>query len=93
MKSLGFVTNFKFNLFIIPEHLKEPLNKTLIENKTLYLEGESGTGKTNMLEGYFEYKQMNPLIINNYDEIKFFEQSGFEEFVKAFEMNDFILSE
>jgi len=27
------------------------------------------------------------------DEIKFFEQLNFEEFVKVFEMNDFILSE
>ena len=25
-----------------------------------------------MLEGYFEYKGMNPLIINNYDGLKFF---------------------
>lgn len=74
MKSLGLVTDFKFNQFIIPEHLKEALNKTLIENKTLYLEGESGTGKTKMLEGYFEYKGMNPLIINNYDGLKFFRE-------------------
>ena len=72
IKSLGFKSDYSFENFIIPNDLKEALQNLPEEKKTLFLCGESGTGKTKLLESYFMYKKMNPLILNNIDRIKDF---------------------
>lgn len=88
MRELGFTANYNFKTFNIPENLQIAFNETFKDNKTLLLKGESGTGKTQLLEAYFQYKNMNPLIINDFNSLSKF-QEGFNDSILLDDLSDF----
>jgi hypothetical protein len=70
MKSLGYKSKFTLDDFIIPPVLTRLLDKALIEQKTLFIMGKPGSGKTKFLMAYCEDKGIKPLIVNNIDALK-----------------------
>ena len=71
LRSKGIVRKFNFKDFIIPDDLLYKFQKDL--NKTIYLQGDPGTGKTKFIQTYLiEILKLNPLIINNYDGLRYF---------------------
>jgi hypothetical protein len=70
MKSLGYKSKFTLDDFIVPPVLTELLDKALIEQKTLFIMGKPGSGKTKFIMAYCENKGIKPLIVNNIDALK-----------------------
>lgn len=77
LRHLGYTAAYNFNTFIIPDDIKKSLEESLNYEKhpkSIYIQGDSGTGKTKLLESFFEFENKTPLIINHYDALKFFEE-------------------
>jgi hypothetical protein len=70
MKSLGYKSKFTLDDFIVPPVLAGLLDKALIEQKTLFIMGKPGSGKTRFIMAYCEDKGIKPLIVNNIDALK-----------------------
>jgi hypothetical protein len=70
MKSLGYKSKFTLDDFIVPPALIRLLDKALIEQKTLFIMGKPGSGKTRFIMAYCENKGIKPLIVNNIDALK-----------------------
>lgn len=70
MKSLGYKSKFTLDDFIVPPVLTRLLDKALIEQKTLFIMGKPGSGKTKFLMAYCQDKGIKPLIVNNIDALK-----------------------
>jgi hypothetical protein len=70
MKSLGYKSKFTLDDFIVSPVLATLLDKALIEQKTLFIMGKPGSGKTRFMMAYCENKGIKPLIVNNIDALK-----------------------
>jgi hypothetical protein len=73
LKTLGCVPKYNFNQFQIPDELRALLSLAEKTNRTVHLFGDSGTGKSQFIKCYtLDVKKLNPLIINNFDALRFF---------------------
>jgi len=76
LKAQGAVAKFDFGKFVMPDGLKQDLSLAKAQNKSLFLLGEAGTGKTKFIESYcINILKLTPLIINNFDSIKKFDDN------------------
>jgi len=76
LKAKGAVAKFDYSKFTLPQDLTKDLNLARTQNKSLFLLGEPGTGKTKFIESYcINILKLTPLIINNFDSLKFFEDN------------------
>jgi hypothetical protein len=74
MKSLGYKSKFTLDDFIVSPVLTNLLDKALIEQKTLFIMGKPGSGKTRFMMAYCESKCIKPLIVNNIDALKLIQE-------------------
>ena len=74
LKSKGFNTKFKFSDFILPDDLRVLL-ENFDPNKTLILIGAPGTGKTQLILAFLLHFKFRPLMINNIDSLRFFDNN------------------
>lgn len=74
LKSKGFNTKFKFSDFILPDDLRVLL-ENFDPNKTLILIGAPGTGKTQLILAFLLHFNFRPLMINNIDSLRFFDNN------------------
>ena len=73
LKARGFQTKFNFKDYIIPEDLNNLLTH-YNKGKTLVLIGSPGSGKTQMITSFLtQVVSLKPLIVNNFDSIRFFD--------------------
>jgi len=76
LKAQGAVAKFDFGKFVMPDGLIQDLSLAKAQNKSLFLLGEAGTGKTKFIESYcINILKLTPLIINNFDSIKKFDDT------------------
>jgi hypothetical protein len=76
LKAQGAVAKFDFGKFVMPDGLKQDLSLAKMQNESLFLLGEAGTGKSRFIESYcIDILKLTPLIINNFDSIKKFDDS------------------
>lgn len=75
---LGFQTKFSFEDFHIPECLNRVLQSKDIKDglKSLFMVGLPGTGKTQMMLSLLRRQNRTPLIVNNFDGLRFFSESN-----------------
>jgi hypothetical protein len=70
LKKLGYKSKFVLDDFVIPPILTALLIKARVEQKTLFILGEPGSGKTKFMLAYCESEGLKPLIVNNVDALK-----------------------
>jgi hypothetical protein len=81
LEKVGIKKRFKLEDFVIPKEILENIEKN-IQNKALYIKGESGTGKTQMIKTLLiEHFNKNPLIINNFDSLREYKKNTHDAIV------------
>jgi len=74
LNSKGAIRKFDFSKFILPEGLLLELQSALDNQKTVYLAGAAGTGKSMFVKSYLiQEKGLVPLIVNNIDSLREFD--------------------
>jgi hypothetical protein len=74
LSSKGAIRKFDFSKFILPEGLLMELQCALDNQKTVYLAGAAGTGKSMFVKSYLtQEKGLIPLIVNNIDSLREFD--------------------
>lgn len=69
LNELGFQTKFSLKDFVIPDSIRESFEKS---EKTLFVVGRSGIGKSQLAQAYLKELKLHPLIVNNLDGLRFF---------------------
>lgn len=76
LKALGCKARFNLDQFVLPENLKEGFSFVEKNRRSLHLIGRSGSGKSQIISSYaIERRNLTPLIINNFDALRFFDSN------------------
>lgn len=75
IKNFGFKQKYDVKNFIMPPELAEALNshKNRDYNKSLFILGDPGSGKTKLMDAYLAENEFKPLCLNNIDSLKYFD--------------------
>jgi hypothetical protein len=78
LRARGFKPKFNLSNFVLPKNLIDTIELAHREDKSIYLLGESNTGKSAFVLAYVESQRLKPLVINNLDSLREF-VAGFHD--------------